>query len=132
MHARRQTDRGRDQDNDRAHLFADIEQEQWERAARVICKDLLRKVRTALKAGSGIHKIQVSVSSRDPEMAQFSLYDQQGLVHRMLQDALTELDVSVRYEFCWYGMPTWFCTWNRWPPRHLLTATVRTQGAAAV
>ncbi len=119
-------------EDDHTRLFADIEAEQRERAARVVSKDLLRKVRTALKAGSGIHKIQVSVSSRDPEMAQFALYREQGPVHSFLQDALPELDVSIRYEFCWYGAPLWFCAWSRWPARHRLIATVRLQGVASI
>lgn len=118
-----------DSTEDRTRLFADIEQEQHERAARVITKNLLRKVREALKSGTQIYKIQVSVSNRDPEIAQFSLYHEQGMVHQMLQEALTDLDVSIRYEFCWYGMPTWFCSWTRWPSRHQLVASVRLHGA---
>ena len=114
-------------ESDRTRLFTDIETEQRERAARVISKDLLRKIRTALKSGTRIHKIQVAVSSHDPEMGQFSLYREQGPVHSMLQEALTDVDVSVRYEFCWYGAPKWLCGWSRWPARHALIATVRLQ-----
>lgn len=113
-------------ERDTIPLFVEIEAEQRDRGARIIAKNLLRKIRVALKSAEtgSIYKVRVAVSSNDPEIAPFNLWAQQGCVHEILREALPELSVSIGYEFRWYGAPSFFNFCTRWPPRHRLWATV--------
>ena len=113
-------------ERDTAPFFAAIEAEQRDRAARIISKNLLRKIRVALKVSEqgGIHKVHAAVSSKDPEIAQFNLWAQQERVLELLREALPGLNISIKYEFCWHGTTARFMCCNRWPPRHRLVVSV--------
>jgi len=68
-----------------------------------IAKALLRKIREVIVTTAGIREFLVSVSSLDPQFATVALQERASTVQSLLQQDLSELDVTTQYEYCWYG-----------------------------